>query len=33
MEKRDDQIGTTDLGLIVFVVISTWLLIFYSGIF
>jgi hypothetical protein len=33
MEERNDQIGTTDLGLIVFVVVSAWLLIFYSGIF
>ncbi len=33
MEQREQQIGTTDLGLMVFVAVSAWVLIFYSGIF
>lgn len=33
MEKRETQIGTNDLGLLVFVVVAAWLLIFQSGLF
>lgn len=32
MEDRE-QIGTTDLGLFVFVVVAGWLLLFQSGLF
>jgi hypothetical protein len=33
MENRQQQIGTTDLGLLVFVIVAGWLLLFQSGIF
>jgi hypothetical protein len=33
MERREQQIGTTDLGLLVFVIIAGWLLLFQSGLF
>ena len=33
MEEREQQLGTTDLGLLVFVLVAGWLLLFYSGIF
>jgi len=33
MENRETQFGTTDLGLLVFVVVAGWLLLFYSGLF
>lgn len=32
MEEREEQIGK-DLGLVVFVVVAAWLLIFQSGLF
>ena len=33
MEKRETQFGTNDLGLLIFVVVAAWLLIFQSGLF
>ena len=33
MENRGTQFGTNDLGLLVFVVVAAWLLIFQSGLF
>jgi hypothetical protein len=33
MEDRTQQLNTSDLGLIVFVLIAGWLLLFQSGIF
>ncbi len=33
MENRQRQLGTTDLGLLVFVIVAGWLLLFQSGIF
>lgn len=33
MEEREQQFGTTDIGLLVFVVVAGWLLIFQSGLF
>jgi hypothetical protein len=32
MEDRE-QIGTNDLGLVLFIVVAGWLLIFHSGLF
>ena len=33
MENREQQLGTTDIGLLIFVIVAGWLLIFQSGIF
>jgi len=33
MERREQQLNTTDLGLLIFVVVAGWLLLFQSGIF
>jgi hypothetical protein len=33
MERRERQLTTNDLGLILFVVVAGWLLLFQSGIF
>ena len=33
MENREQQLGTTDIGLLVFVLVAAWLLIFQSGLF
>lgn len=33
MDKRENYFESRDLGLIVFVVVAGWLLLFYSGIF
>jgi len=33
MQDRENQIGTTDIGLLVFVIVAGWLLLFYSGLF
>jgi hypothetical protein len=33
MEDRTQQINTSDLGLLVFVLVAGWLLLFQSGIF
>jgi len=33
MPNREKQLGTTDLGLIVFVIVAGWLLLFQSGLF
>jgi len=33
MQNREQQYGTTDLGLLVFVIVAGWLLLFQSGLF
>lgn len=34
MERRDnEQIGTADLGLLIFMIVAVWLLLFQSGLF
>ena len=33
MENREQRFGTTDLGLLVFVIVAGWLLLFQSGLF
>lgn len=33
MKSREQEIGTNDLGLLIFVIIAGWLLLFQSGIF
>lgn len=33
MDRREQQLGTTDIGLLVFVIVAGWLLLFQSGIF
>ncbi len=33
MQDREQQLGTTDLGLVVFVIVAGWLLLFQSGLF
>lgn len=33
MKNREQQLGTTDLGLLVFVIAASWLLLFQSGLF
>ncbi|CAN5588623.1 hypothetical protein BH18ACI3_BH18ACI3_03220 [soil metagenome] len=33
MQNQEQQIGTTDLGLLVFVIVAGWLLLFQSGLF
>jgi hypothetical protein len=33
MENRQQQFGTQDMGLLVFVIVAGWLLLFQSGIF
>lgn len=33
MENREEQFGTTDIGLLVFVLVAGWLLLFQSGLF
>jgi hypothetical protein len=33
MENRQQQLGTTDIGLLIFVIVAGWLLLFQSGIF
>ncbi len=33
MRDHEEQFGTTDIGLMIFVVVAGWVLIFYSGVF
>ena len=33
MDRKEQQLGTTDIGLLVFVIVAGWLLLFQSGIF
>lgn len=33
MNTQEKQLGTTDIGLLVFVIVAGWLLLFQSGIF
>jgi len=33
MQNQEQQLGTTDLGLLVFVIVAGWLLLFQSGLF
>jgi hypothetical protein len=33
MQARENQIQTSDLGLLIFVVVAGWLLLFQSGLF
>jgi len=33
MRDREQQLGTSDIGLLVFVLVAAWLLIFQSGMF
>jgi hypothetical protein len=33
MRSREQQLGTADLGLLVFVLVAAWLLVFRSGLF
>jgi hypothetical protein len=33
MDNREEQFGTNDIGLVLFVIVSGWLLVSYSGIF
>jgi hypothetical protein len=33
MERREDQLETRDLGLLLFIVVAGWLLLFQSGLF
>ena len=33
MEARENQIQTSDLGLLIFVIVAGWLLLFQSGLF
>jgi hypothetical protein len=33
VENREQQFGTADIGLLVFVIVAGWLLLFQSGIF
>ena len=33
MERREQQLNTSDLGLLIFVLVAGWLLLFQSGLF
>lgn len=33
MERSRKQLGTSDLGLLIFVIVAGWLLLFQSGLF
>jgi len=33
MERREGHIGTNDIGLIIFVIVAGWMLLFQSGLF
>ncbi len=33
MRDHEQEFGTTDIGLMLFVVVAGWVLIFYSGVF
>lgn len=33
MHRQQQQLGTTDIGLLIFVIVAGWLLLFQSGIF
>jgi hypothetical protein len=33
MEDREQKLGTSDLGLLAFVLVAAWLLLFQSGLF
>ncbi len=33
MKNYEEQLGTTDLGLLLFVLVAGWLLLFQSGLF